>query len=486
MRRHRRHGDAGCARRSRRSSHRRSCSREQRDDDRPVELVLRRSAPSPSRGAAPRARRTRTPSIVTIGGTARAGDAVVAAVGPRRRVAWLEVHLPPPRAAGARGSRGCARGSTNACGGELGAGDRSTRCGRPTVRRVRVRPCRRPPSGCSRRHRRGRVCRRPTNRSSASPPESHQSSVIPLTVAGFLSAAVGGLGAVVTRRGLCPDFLGFRLTREAVSGKLQACHSGWIAVLRTGSVTRSEGCSPPSDAVRRPRPRTRTLDCRTICCASRGTGRARRRGLRFVGARGGASTGRGRGRVRRTRSAGCRGRPACHGRTCGSGSARRVVRAAAGHRCGVAERSGVDRDAVELIAGARVPGFDEELSAVEGEFLERAKRGDHKTLARLTQHFRLCARADGSKPEQPDGVTVAEVGTGVLRRTSPCQDSRPSRALEPFTRPPRRRRSTLAQRQAEGLMRICEIALAPGDRRRRCPTRRVLSHPGTHSTRRIR
>src|SRR6478735_8841729 len=36
---------------------------------------------------------------------------------------------------------------------------------------------------------------------------------------------------------------------------------------------------------------------------------------------------------------------------------------------------------VEMIASARVRGFDDELVEIESEFLERAKRGDHKTLA---------------------------------------------------------------------------------------------------------
>jgi hypothetical protein len=133
---------------------------------------------------------------------------------------------------------------------------------------------------------------------------------------------------------------------------------------------------------------------------------------------------------------------------------------------GAAWRSGaVSTAAVEMIAGARVHGFDDELVAIEDEFLERAQRGDHKTLARLTQHFRLCARADGSKPEQPDGVTVAEVaGRGVLKgdlSTSGLQTVRD--ALEKFTRPPAANdESTLAQRQGEALVQICEVALERG------------------------
>src|SRR3954468_24226030 len=47
----------------------------------------------------------------------------------------------------------------------------------------------------------------------------------------------------------------------------------------------------------------------------------------------------------------------------------------------------ISTNAVEMIAAARVPNCDDELRAMEEEFLERAKRGDHKTLAMLTQHF---------------------------------------------------------------------------------------------------
>jgi len=121
--------------------------------------------------------------------------------------------------------------------------------------------------------------------------------------------------------------------------------------------------------------------------------------------------------------------------------------------------------AVETIAAARVPGFDDELRGVEDELLQIAKRGDHRSLRLVTQHFRACARADGSKPAPPDEFTLAEVGD---RATLRADLSKPSlqtvrEAIEKFTRPPTvDDESTLAQRQAEGLVRMCEIALARG------------------------
>src|SRR6476620_6588892 len=134
---------------------------------------------------------------------------------------------------------------------------------------------------------------------------------------------------------------------------------------------------------------------------------------------------------------------------------------------GQAWRDGqVSTAAVEMIANARVSGFDEELVAIEGEFLERAKRGDHKTLHMLTQHFRACARADGSKPEQADGVTVADVDDRMVLRGdfTKAAGQTVREAIETFTRPPTAAdESTLAHRQAEGLVRICEIALARGN-----------------------
>ncbi len=121
--------------------------------------------------------------------------------------------------------------------------------------------------------------------------------------------------------------------------------------------------------------------------------------------------------------------------------------------------------AVELIAAARVAGCDEELAAMEPEFLERARRGARKDLQILTQHFTACARADGSKPAPPDTFTVAEVGDrGALRADlskASCQTVRET--LEKFTRPPAADDGTsLAVRQAEALVRICEVALDRG------------------------
>ena len=102
---------------------------------------------------------------------------------------------------------------------------------------------------------------------------------------------------------------------------------------------------------------------------------------------------------------------------------------------------------------------------MEPEFLDRAKRGDHKSLKMLTQHFRACARADGSKPEPADTFTVAEVGDRGMGRFDVTKSSLQtiSEAIATFTRPPSAEDGTsLAVRQGEALVRICEVALARG------------------------
>ena len=121
--------------------------------------------------------------------------------------------------------------------------------------------------------------------------------------------------------------------------------------------------------------------------------------------------------------------------------------------------------AVDSIAAARVQGFDDELVAVEEQFLDCARRGDHKTLKMLTQHFRACARADGSKPPPKDQFTIAFVGDRAIGRFDVAKSDGQTIAdtLEKYTRPPAANDdTTLAQRQAAALVRLCEVGLARG------------------------
>ena len=157
---------------------------------------------------------------------------------------------------------------------------------------------------------------------------------------------------------------------------------------------------------------------------------------------------------------------------------------------GQAWRDGkITSTAVELIAGARVAGCDEELVAVEAEFLDLARRGDHKTLQMLTQHFKACARADGSKPAPPDEFTVAFVGDRCVGRFDVDQVRRadhPRRAREvhPATRPRTTRRPSRNARPKASCGCVRSRSHA-GPTRRRCPTRRVATSP-THGRRATR
>jgi hypothetical protein len=153
---------------------------------------------------------------------------------------------------------------------------------------------------------------------------------------------------------------------------------------------------------------------------------------------------------------------------------------------GQAWRDGtITATAVELIAAARVPGYDVELAAVESEFLDHARRGDHKSLKMLTQHFRACARADGSKPAPLDEFTVAFVGDRCTGRFNVTKSAGQAicEAMEKFTRPPAANDGTsLAVRQAEGLVRLCEIGLARGtDAEGARPVVSYLTHARTES-----
>src|SRR3954447_10434371 len=140
------------------------------------------------------------------------------------------------------------------------------------------------------------------------------------------------------------------------------------------------------DRARRPGPRSNgRRRARSGSVAVRAATLPGGRDLRGLDARGGASRGRGLRRLR--------GHDRLLSWKTGKPRAelRRVVRMAELVELlpatGQAWREGtITTTAVELMAGARVTGFDEELVVVEDEFLDRAVRGDHKSLQRLTQH----------------------------------------------------------------------------------------------------
>lgn len=133
---------------------------------------------------------------------------------------------------------------------------------------------------------------------------------------------------------------------------------------------------------------------------------------------------------------------------------------------GRAWRTGeITSHAVALIAQARIEGADDDLVATEPRFLEAARRGDHRSLRILAQHFANFARADGSAPQPVGGLSLAAVGdvTVVQGELHGTAAETVAHTLDVFTRPPSEHdSSTPMQRRAEALVRICEIALKFG------------------------
>ncbi len=121
--------------------------------------------------------------------------------------------------------------------------------------------------------------------------------------------------------------------------------------------------------------------------------------------------------------------------------------------------------AVEMMASARVEGHDEKLAACEPELLRLARARDHRSLRVATAHVATCARADGSQPRDPDGLTLARVGdrTVVTGELSGDAAETVTHAISVFTPQPSDLPDLLpAQRRALALTRICEIALRHG------------------------
>ena len=129
-------------------------------------------------------------------------------------------------------------------------------------------------------------------------------------------------------------------------------------------------------------------------------------------------------------------------------------------------RGKISSAAVDAIASARVASHDEKLAAVEAEFLDLARRGDHASLRRAAAYFRDHARADGTAPAEPDGLRLSPVLDGrsnITGELSGLAAETITTALNAFMDPPSDGDSrTDAQRRADALVRICEIALEQG------------------------
>ncbi len=134
---------------------------------------------------------------------------------------------------------------------------------------------------------------------------------------------------------------------------------------------------------------------------------------------------------------------------------------------GAAWRDGkISTPAMEAIASARVAGHDEKLAAVETEFLDLAKRGDHASVRRLAACFRDAARADGTKPAEPNGLTMAKLldgCTSVHMELCDLDAETLSSVIDMFMDPPSDPDGrTAAQRRRDALMRACRVAAGCG------------------------
>ena len=133
---------------------------------------------------------------------------------------------------------------------------------------------------------------------------------------------------------------------------------------------------------------------------------------------------------------------------------------------GSAWRDGeISSGAMHMIVNARVPGYDTEFQACEPELLKAARRGDLWLLSRLAAQIRLLARSEGKEPESRDGLRASVVGDRLVLdgELEGLAAETVNRALEVFTDPPSENDDrTPAQRRADGLVRVCRIALAAG------------------------
>ena len=122
----------------------------------------------------------------------------------------------------------------------------------------------------------------------------------------------------------------------------------------------------------------------------------------------------------------------------------------------------VSSGAVRIMRSARVPGFDDELAAVEPELLAAAVKKDHWSLGRMASHFARCARRDGGLPPERDGLRASIVGDRLALDgdIGGLNAETIYTALDAFTdRPSEGDDRTPAQRKADGLARLYRVAM---------------------------
>ena len=91
-----------------------------------------------------------------------------------------------------------------------------------------------------------------------------------------------------------------------------------------------------------------------------------------------------------------------------------------------------------------------------------ALKKDLWSLGRMAQHFKRCARRDGDMPPEKDGLRAAMVGDRLAMDADigGLNGETIYTALDAFTdRPSEGDDRTLAQRRADGLARLCRVAM---------------------------
>ncbi len=122
----------------------------------------------------------------------------------------------------------------------------------------------------------------------------------------------------------------------------------------------------------------------------------------------------------------------------------------------------ISSGAVRIMRSARVSGYDDELAAVEGELLAAAVKKDFWSLGRMAQHFKRCARRDGGLPPERDGLRASIVGDRLALDgdIGGLNAETIFTALHAFTDAPSEGDDrTPAQRKADGLARMCRVAM---------------------------
>ncbi len=132
---------------------------------------------------------------------------------------------------------------------------------------------------------------------------------------------------------------------------------------------------------------------------------------------------------------------------------------------GRAWRAGeITATAARTIVGARVDGHDPKLTAVEPSLLGLARDRLDRELVKACDQFRNLATADGRRPEDLDGLSIASTYAGRTYLTADLSGAGAEivvGAIHHFTDPPTDDDArTPGKRRRDALVRMAEVAMA--------------------------